>query len=86
MAKKKKVIKEEPKPEPVVLVDEVRVEPKAPEVNRSVSVKVLNHGNPFVYDLSPWGYGQRWPTGAVYTIPMSAYLDCLEKGMNGTVV
>lgn len=59
---------------------------EAPAINRSVSVKVLNQGDPFVYDLAKWGYGQRWPTGAVYTISLDAFMDCLSKGMNGTVV
>jgi len=57
--------------------------PSETKLNKNTPVKARNAGAPFVYDLSRWGYGQRWPTGAVYTIPMDVYMDCLKKGMDG---
>ena len=77
MAKKKKAPKE--------VVEKV-AEIEAPVVNGSAVVRAMNAGDPFPCDLSAWGYGYKWPTNAVYTIPMSAYLDCLKKGMNGAIL
>ena len=46
-------------------------------------VRVRNAGKPFVCDLTMYGYGMRWPANAVYNIPISKYMELLEKGLNG---
>jgi hypothetical protein len=82
MAKRKKKVVEQPEPAAQPKPEEV----KTPAINPGVSVKAINFGNPFPCDLSAWGYGYKWPSGAVYTIPMGVYLDLLKKGMNGAEV
>lgn len=58
--------------------------PVAPEVQRDRSVKVRNQGKPFPCDLLQYGYGMRWPTNAVYTLPLSVYMKLLSEGLDGT--
>jgi hypothetical protein len=91
MAKKKT----EPEVEPVVEaapVEEVNVSaPQLIEEPASVSapaladkmVRVRNQGAPFECDLIAYGYGMRWPTNAVYTIPTSKYVELLRQGLDG---
>jgi hypothetical protein len=67
-------------PEPEMKQEET--EPTAP--NRSVRMR--NTGEPFVIDLTAYGYGARWPTGAVYTIPQAVALKCIAEGMKGEAV
>lgn len=70
---------QEPKPTPPVENAHV-----APEIQKDKSVKVRNQGKPFLCDLMQYGYGMRWPTNAVYTIPLSVYLKLLKDGLDGT--
>ena len=94
MAKKKKTLNVIPLEvdKVYVLPDEAtkeiveKLQPKTPDLNRGESVRVMNAGDPFPVDLSAYGYGYKWPTNAVYTIPMHVYLDCLKRGMNGAQV
>jgi hypothetical protein len=46
-------------------------------------VRVRNQGKPFLCDLTSYGYGMRWPTNAVYTIPASVYMKLLDTGLDG---
>lgn len=46
-------------------------------------VRVRNVGKPFACDLTSYGYGMRWPTNAVYNIPVSKYTELLKQGLNG---
>jgi hypothetical protein len=46
-------------------------------------VRVRNQGKPFLCDLTAYGYGMRWPTNAVYTIPASKYMELLKQGLDG---
>jgi hypothetical protein len=46
-------------------------------------VRVRNQGLPFLCDLTAYGYGLRWPTNAVYTIPTSKYIQLLKQGLEG---
>lgn len=46
-------------------------------------IRVRNAGAAFECDLTAYGYGRRWPTGAVYNIPAKTYMELLEKGLNG---
>ncbi len=46
-------------------------------------VRVRNQGAPFPCDLTAYGYGMRWPTNAVYTIPDHVYVELLKQGLNG---
>ena len=71
---KKAVKKEETKAD--VFVEEPAVAPDK-------LVRVRNAGEPFVFDLSAHGYGQRWPSNAVYSIPFKVYMKCLEAGFEG---
>lgn len=54
--------------------------------NPNKPVRARNEGKPFLVDLLQYGYGLRWPTGAVYTIPSGVYVECLQKGMKGVLV
>lgn len=45
--------------------------------------RVRNQGLPFPCDLTAYGYGMRWPTNAVYTIPTSKYIQLLKQGLEG---
>lgn len=53
--------------------------------NPNKPVLVRNEGEPFAVDLQRYGYGSRWPTGAVYTIPTGVYVQCLKDGMKGVL-
>src|SRR5688572_22846920 len=46
-------------------------------------IRVRNQGKPFPCDLSAYGYGMRWPTNAVYSIPQSKYIELLHQGLDG---
>src|SRR5688572_14565585 len=46
-------------------------------------IRGRNHGKPFPCDLSAYGYGMRWPTNAVYSIPQSKYIELLHQGLDG---
>ena len=46
-------------------------------------VRVRNEGKPFPCDLTAYGYGMRWPTNAVYSIPASKYMELLQQGLDG---
>jgi hypothetical protein len=88
MAKKTKV--KEVEPEPVAeILDVIAPEPE-PQISEVVapvkdkSVRVRNAGTPFLCDLTMYGYGTRWPTNAVYTIPYSKYMELVKQGLNGT--
>lgn len=64
-------------------------EPVAPALNEremNKLVRIRNQGAPFVCDLTAYGYGARWPTNAVYAIPLKEYLQLVKQGFNGTHV
>ena len=63
--------------------DEAKEAVEEPIVAPDKLVRVRNAGAPFVFDLSAQGYGQRWPTNAVYSIPFSVYMKCLDAGFDG---
>ena len=71
-----------------VLVDEAggikNPEPeKVEKIPPNMTVRVRNQGPRFDCDLTAYGYGMRWPTGAVYNIPVSKYMELLDKGLDG---
>jgi hypothetical protein len=98
MAKKTKKAEAPPvqieEPTVVPVFEEVETEPAKPDLviePATVStpalpdkmVQVRNQGALFLCDLTAYGYGLRWPTNAVYTIPTSVYIGLLKKGLNG---
>ena len=73
---------------PALVVDETggRKNPEPERVQQippNMTVRVRNQGPRFDCDLTAYGYGMRWPTGAVYNIPMSKYMELLKQGMDG---
>ncbi len=85
MAKKKEIkgiIPTDTPPAEPVAVEPVSIV-EVPAIAPDKLVRVRNAGAPFVCDLSGYGYGQRWPTNAVYSIPIKAYKKLLEDGLDG---
>lgn len=72
-----------PPPEPVQAKPATRQLTDA-ELNKAV--RVQNAGTPFLCDLTAFGYGTRWPSKAVYIIPVRKYMELLEQGFNGSYV
>lgn len=75
-----KVTEETPTEPPALVVEPQTV--STPALSGKV-VRVRNQGAPFPCDLTQWGYGMRWPTNAVYTIPDYVYVELLKSGLNG---
>jgi hypothetical protein len=71
---------------PVEVLPQIAEPIKEVQYNLASAVRVQNVGDPFPCDLSAFGYGMRWPTNAIYTIPAGIYLDLINKGLKGSQV
>ena|SRR5687768_13784763 len=71
--------------EPEITIPDLVIQPptvSAPALPDKM-VRVINQGAPFLCDLTMYGYGGRWPTNAVYTIPTSKFVELLTQGLKG---
>ncbi len=65
----------EEKSEVIEKMEGMQVEQELTETQLNKAVRVQNIGKPFSCDLTGYGYGTRWPSKAVYFIPVKVFLN-----------